>query len=558
MTYRIRFWKPIALAVLLFTSFSCNTESESSDDKAIEEALNSINAEDLKKHIGVLASDEFEGRLPATKGGQLTLDYLEKAFKEIGCEPGNNGSFFQEVPLVGINATEVSTLTITGEGSRQSYEFGSEFMATTSRVVEESGIVNSDMIFVGYGVVAPEYDWNDYEGLDVKGKTVLMLVNDPGFATQDSNLFNGNTMTYYGRWTYKFEEAARQGAEAAFVIHETKAASYPWAVVEKGWSGVQYHTEAANGNMDRCAIEGWLSWEAAETIFQQSGMDFGEWFKKAETREFEPQLMSLQATVDLKNSIEKTKSSNVIAMIPGSKRPDEYIIYTAHWDHLGRDTTKEGDQIYNGAADNASGTAGLIELAEAFMKLETKPERSIILMPVTAEEQGLLGSRFYSENPVFPAKNTVAVINTDVLNYFGETKDITIVGKGNSQLDDYLKAAAEKEGRYVRPDPKPEAGGFYRSDHFSFAKIGIPALYPKVGIDHKEKGEEYGKAQVEKYTAERYHKPSDELTDDWDFSGAVKDVRLIFRVGYELANTEEWPNWNKGTEFRARRDADRK
>lgn len=516
----------------------------------------SVSTEDLSSHIETLASDEFMGRAPSSEGEEKTIDYLKSEFESYGLQPGNGNSFFQEVPLVAITTNPGSRLTIAGNGQRSSYNFGPEYVAWTKRVVGSSSIRNSEMIFVGYGIVAPEYDWNDYEGLDVSGKTVIILVNDPGFATQDTGMFNGNSMTYYGRWTYKFEEAARQGAAGAIIIHNEAPAGYPWAVVEGGWSGPQFDLLADDNNMSRCPIEGWVTLEVAQSIFSQAGANLAELSASAARPGFKPVSLGINASLILNNDIKQSRSNNVIALLPGSVRPEEYIIYTAHWDHLGVDPNLDGDQIYNGAFDNATGTAGLLEIAEAFTMLKTKPERSLVFLAVTAEEQGLLGSKYYAENPIYPHAKTVAAINMDGLNVFGKMNDITVIGFGNSELDDYLVAAAKHQGRVVRPDPSPEKGYYYRSDHFSFAKAGIPALYTDEGTDHIVHGSEWTMARKNEYTTRRYHKPSDEYDPNWDLSGAVDDVKLLFRVGYDLANSSDFPNWREGNEFRARRDKD--
>ncbi len=528
---------------------------EGPDDGGLEAALTSITTGQLSEHIQVLASDEFEGRLPGTPGEEKTIAYLVERFESIGLEPGNAGSWLQEVPLVSITADPDTRLTIAGNGAAKSYAYGSEVMAWTKRVVESVSLENSELVFVGYGTVAPEYGWNDYEGLDVRGKTVVILVNDPGFATQDPNLFNGRSMTYYGRWTYKYEEAARQGAAAAFIVHETEPAAYGWDVVEGSWSGPQFDMVRDDSNMSRVQIEGWLSAETARDLFERAGQDLEALKARALTREFEPVDLGLTASMSLSNTIERSVSNNVVALLPGSERPEEYIIYVSHWDHLGRDTLLEGDQIRNGALDNASGTAALLELAEAFTTMDIRPARSIVFLPVTAEEQGLLGSAYYAANPVFPPASTVAAINMDGLNIFGPMKDIVIVGYGNSELDDYLIAAAETQGRVVVPDPDAEKGYFYRSDQFSLAKVGIPALYTDTGDDHVEHGVEWTRQRKDEWIANHYHKPSDEYTPDWDLRGAVEDLQLLFRVGHRLANETSFPNWSEGNEFKAKRDA---
>ncbi|MEE9219491.1 MAG: M28 family metallopeptidase, partial [Acidobacteriota bacterium] len=511
--------------------------------------------EDLARHIRTLASDEFEGRGPSSPGEEKTIRYLREEFERMGLEPGNGDSFFQEVPLVAMRTDPNMALDVSGERGKQSFQYGDEFMAWTLRLVPRSEIAGSEMVFVGYGIVAPEYDWNDYQGLDVGGKTVVMLVNDPGFATQDEGLFNGNAMTYYGRWTYKFEEAARQGAAAAFIVHETKPAAYPWEVVRGSWSGEQFSLVAEDQNLSRCAVEGWLTLESARTVFAQAGLDYDSLKKEAEQRGFRAVPMGLTASVAVESGIRYATSRNVLVRLPGTERADETIIYMAHWDHLGRDDSLEGDSIYNGALDNATGCANLLELAEAFASLEPRPARSLLFLATTAEEQGLLGSAYYAAHPVVPPEKTVAAINMDGANIWGPMRDVTVIGHGYSELDDYMAHAAAVQGRSVRPDPEPEKGYYYRSDHFTLAKEGIPALYADPGIESVEHGEEWALAKRDAYTAERYHKPSDEYDPAWDLSGQVEDARLLFRIGHRLANESGFPNWREGTEFKARRDA---
>jgi len=527
-----------------------------SKEQSLTSALESITAEELSKDVEILSSDEFEGRAPASKGEEKTVNFLKEEFQKVGLKPGNGESFFQEVPMVEITADPAVRLEIKGDKKSTRFIYGDEFVACTLRVVEEVSLVDSEMIFVGYGIVAPEYDWNDYEGLDVRGKTVVILVNDPGFATEDPELFNGRAMTYYGRWTYKYEEAALQGAEGALIIHETEPAAYPWGVVKNGWTGPQFNLISEDNNLSRCAVEGWLHLETARRVFKSAGLNYDEIKTTAVKRDFTAIPLGLKASMSLKNRIRQQKSKNVIALLPGSERADEYIFYMAHWDHFGKDPTLEGDQIFNGALDNATGTVALIELAEAFKQLESPPLRSIVFLAVTAEEQGLLGSKYYATHPIYPPTKTVAAINMDALNIWGKMKDVTVIGYGNSELDHYVETAASEQGRRVRPDPKPERGSFYRSDHFSFAKEGIPALYTSGGVDHVEHGEEWGLAKRDKYIAENYHKPSDEFDPNWDFSGMIEDLRLLFKVGYMLSMESTFPNWEEGSEFKAKRDAD--
>jgi Zn-dependent M28 family amino/carboxypeptidase len=514
-----------------------------------------LDAAGLAERIRTISSDEFEGRGPASEGERVTIAYLQDAFEGLGLEPANGDSWLQEVPLVAITAGSDMVLRVTGEDGAAELGFQTDFMAWTKRVIDRVELVDSEMVFVGYGVVAPEYGRDDYEGIDAQGKTVVMLVNDPGFATEDPDVFNGRSMTYYGRWTYKYEEAARQGAAGVLVVHETEPAGYPWEVVSIGWSGPQFGLVAEDANLSRAAVEGWLTVDAARGLFEQAGLDFDEAKAQAASSDFQAVPMGLQASLTIENDIERSTTNNVLATLPGSERPDEFVVYMAHWDHLGLDDSLEGDQIYNGALDNATGTAGLIELAAAFASMEEAPARSLLFLAVAAEEQGLLGSEFYASNPVIPLDKTVAAINMDGLNIFGPMRDITVVGWGNSGLDDYVEEEAGRQDRFVRPDPEPEKGFFYRSDHFSFAKQGVPALYTDAGIDHVEHGEVWGREQRENYTAERYHKPSDEFDESWDLTGAIDDLRLLFRIGYRLSAEAVWPNWREGNEFRALRDA---
>ncbi len=541
---------PVSILFLFLITLSAGSKDD------LNTALQSLNTLDLSKHIRTISSDAFEGRMPSSRGEEKTIRYIREEFVKIGLMPGNDDSFFQEVPLVSITTDPGAQLIVQGKGQTLSFAYGKDCMVSTRRELETVSLRDSEMIFVGYGIVAPEYEWNDYEGLNVRGKTVVMLINDPGFATQDPALFNGNAMTYYGRWTYKYEEAARQGAAAAFIIHETRPAAYPWSVVQNSWTGPQFGLRNEDGNMSRCAIEGWLTLESAQTVFKQAGLDLDKHKAEASSAGFRAVPMDLKASITLKNAVEQTLSNNVIAVLPGKARSDEYVFYLAHWDHLGINPSLEGDQIYNGALDNATGIAGLIELAKAFSKLPSAPARSIAFLAVTAEEQGLLGSQYYAEHPIFPTARTVAAMNMDSLNIYGKMKDVTLIGYGNSDLDDYVKSAAASQDRTVRPDPEPEKGLFYRADHFNFAKQGIPALYVTTGLDHVDHGEEWTREQKARYTDNHYHKPSDEYDPAWDLSGMVEDLRLLFHVGYSLGNGDSFPNWREGTEFRKKRDED--
>ena len=521
----------------------CASTSITSSD--VEKAYQSINSEQLAEHIKVLASDEFGGRAPSSKGEELTLAYLTDQFKALGFEPGNGDSFLQEVPLVSLEADSDMVLTIGGKD----YQYKKDMVMGSSRISAKQSIKDSELVLVGYGVNAPEYNWNDYEGLDVKGKTVVMLVNDPGFATKNPDLFTGDAMTYYGRWTYKYEEASRQGAAGAIIIHETAPASYPWSVVENSWSGEQFGFQKENNNMDRVAVEGWVTTDVAKELFTKAGLDFDTMKANAAKGAYHVDMGDLTASVEVNNTIKKSISYNFIATLPGSEKPDEHIIYSAHWDHLGTDKTRKGDQIYNGAHDNATGTAGLIEVAEAFATLPEHPSRSMTFLAVTAEEQGLLGSKYYAANPVIPASQTVANINMDSLNLLGKVKDISVVGIGKSEMDSLLETAAKAQGRTVSGDPKPSSGGYYRSDHFAFANMGVPAMYAGGGSEALDEETANYRKRMSLVLRGCYHQPCDRYRDEWDLSGAVQDLQLFYQVGFDISERKEWPTWNATSEF---------
>ncbi len=545
------FKKNHALILLfIFVFVSCNLEN-----KEIKLALESITIDDMKSRISVLASDEFMGRAPATIGEEKTINYLEQQFKDLGLKPANGDSYFQEVSLVKHAPDTSMRLNIKGGEEAFNLVFSDDFIGFTPQIGELVKVDNSDIIFVGYGINAPEHNWNDYEGIDVKGKTVLMLVNDPGYATLDSTLFNGKSMTIYGRWTYKYAEAARQGASAAIIIHETGAAAYPWAVVQSSWSGSQFYLVGDELSKSNLKLQSWVTTEIAQKLFESAGMDYDQITTSAAKRGFSPIKMNLKASTSIKNDVEYTISNNVAAVWPGTIQSDEYIIYTAHWDHFGVNSDYEGDTILNGALDNATGTAAIIDIAEAFTKLPTKQNRSILFLAVTSEEQGLLGSKFYARNPLFPLSKTVGAINIDAVNIFGRTKDMTIIGLGTSGLDDYALTVLDKYGRYAEPDPTPEKGSYFRSDHFSFAEVGVPSLYLAHGIDNVEHGKEWGLAEIEKWIMANYHKPSDNYEPDiWNFDGMIEDVKIYFEVGYNMSMTNEFPEWNSELPFKLLRD----
>ena len=511
----------------------------------------------LHQHVKELASDAYEGRAPATPGEEKTIAYIKNTFESLGIEPGNNGSYFQDVPVAQLTTLPTVTLNIKGDNYARALKYRTEMMVGTMQQVAKTGITDSELVFVGYGVVAPEYNWNDYEGIDVTGKTVVVLVNDPGYATQDDNYFTGNAMTYYGRWSYKYEEAARQGAAGVIIIHETGAAGYPWAVVSGSWSGPQITLKAENKNEDRCEVESWIQLEVARDIFNAAGLDLDEQMAAAAKPGFQAVPLNLTATTELQNHINYSDSKNVVGIIPGTERPEEVIIFTAHWDHLGKNPVLDGDQIYNGAMDNATGTGGLLALAKAFSEIKEKPERTLMFLAVTAEESGLLGSKYYAKFPIYPLAQTVAVINMDAMAIYGPMKDVVVIGYGSSELEEYLAEAAKTQGRYLAPEPTPEKGFFYRSDHFSMAKQGVPAIYAKAGVEHIENGREWTMKRNEQYIAQRYHKPGDEYDASWDLRGAAEDLQLYFDIAWKLANEDRFPNWYEGNEFRAIRDKSR-
>ena len=536
------------LIILLFV-VGCN-QAPTIDDAA-------ITVDQLTAHIKTLSSDEFEGRGPSSAGEEKTVAYLEAEFGRRGLQPANGSSFRQNIPLVEITAIGNPELIVSRGSSLRTYAYGNDFMGWTKRVTESVSVENSDIVFVGYGIVAPEYGWDDYSGVDVKGKTVLILVNDPGYVSGDETFFKGTTMTYYGRWTYKYEEAARQGASAAIIVHETGPAGYPWSVVSSSWSGGQFDLVTADGNAGRVAIEGWVQRGVADEIFADAGLDYQAEASRAARAGFSAFEMGSWASVAIQSENKRSESTNVAAMLEGAVSPDEVVIYMGHWDHLGvgsPDAT--GDSIFNGARDNATGIAGLLEVAE-FFAAGDRPARSILFLAVGVEESGLLGSKYYSEYPLYPLETTVVAINMDGLNIWGPMKDITIVGYGNSHLDDYVEEVVAASGRVVRPDPNPEKGFFFRSDHFSFAKKGVPSLYTENGVDHVDNGEEWTLAQMDEWTVNKYHAPGDEYDDTWDLTGAVADLQLLVEVGAKVANEASWVDWKEGSAFKATRDESR-
>ena len=545
---------PLLVPTLLGVS-ACtpNNDSASQDQSAKKEmpvasnfdsVYNNISDADIREPLKVLSSDEFEGRLPTTEGEKKTIEYLVSEFTKAGLKPGNGDSFLQKVALMEITADPNMTMTI-GDNN---FAYKEQMVASSKREQSSVSLEDSELVFVGYGVNAPEYDWNDYEGLDVEGKTVVMLINDPGFENPESGKFQGTTMTYYGRWSYKYEEASRQGAAGAIIVHETAPASYGWSVVANSWSGPQYGLVSADKGASRVAVEGWLTLDAAKKVFADAGLDFDQEKANAMQGPYS-KAMDINASVTVNNTFKKSESNNVIATLPGAEFPDEHIIYTAHWDHLGKDESKEGDQIYNGAHDNATGTAAILAMAKAYSELTPAPKRSVSFLVVTAEEQGLLGSKYYASNPVIPIENTVANINMDAMNVLGKTKNVAVVGMGKSEMEDYLEAAAAKQGRTLTQEDRPEAGYYYRSDHFSFAKQGVPALYAEGGNEPADEETAKYRKRMNVIVTGCYHQVCDQYREDWDLSGIVQDTQMLFDVGVGVANAEAWPKWNEASEF---------
>jgi len=545
---------PLLVPTLLGVS-ACtpNNDSASQNQSAKKEmpvasnfdsVYNNISDADIREPLKVLSSDEFEGRLPTTEGEKKTIEYLVSEFTKAGLKPGNGDSFLQKVALMEITADPDMTMTI-GDNN---FAYKEQMVASSKREQSSVSLEDSELVFVGYGVNAPEYDWNDYEGLDVEGKTVVMLINDPGFENPESGKFQGTTMTYYGRWSYKYEEASRQGAAGAIIVHETAPASYGWSVVANSWSGPQYGLVSADKGASRVAVEGWLTLDAAKKVFADAGLDFDQEKANAMQGPYN-KAMDIKASVTVNNTFKKSESNNVIATLPGAEFPDEHIIYTAHWDHLGKDESKEGDQIYNGAHDNATGTAAILAMAKAYSELTPAPKRSVSFLVVTAEEQGLLGSKYYASNPVIPIENMVANINMDAMNVLGKTKNVAVVGMGKSEMEDYLEAAAAKQGRTLTQEDRPEAGYYYRSDHFSFAKQGVPALYAEGGNEPADEETAKYRKRMNVIVTGCYHQVCDQYRDDWDLSGIVQDTQMLFDVGVGVANAEAWPKWNEASEF---------
>jgi len=540
----VRGIRAIGAALFFFSQISCPGERQIGAREAgdLKPALAAITANDLLHHIKTLASDQFEGRAPGTRGETLTVEYLTSQFKKLGLAPGNpDGSFVQSVPMVAIRGNPTASFAV-GNGTVR-LKYPEDYVAVSRHSKPEIKIDGSEMIFVGYGVVAPEYGWNDYKGVDVKGKTLVMLINDPPVPNPsdpsklDPKVFGGKTMTYYGRWTYKYEIAAKKGAAAAIIVHEAGPAGYPYGVLVRSWGRENFAIEKMGSREDRVPVEAWITKRTARRLFSLSGKDFEILKKSALSRGFQPVPLRAKAFFSIKNTIRRIRSQNVIAKLDGSdpKLRNQYVIYSAHWDHLGKTQKLKGDQIFNGALDNASGTAGLLEIARAYTRLKSRPARSVIFLALTAEEKGLLGAEYYTENPLYPLVQTCADINLDCLNPWGRTRDIVIIGLDSSPLDQIAREVAKSQGRKIKPDLEPEKGFFYRSDHFEFVKSGVPALYTDAGIDLIGKPAEYGLRKRSEYTRRDYHKVSDEVKPDWDLSGAVEDLQFLFMVGCRIA-----------------------
>ncbi len=529
---------------------SCSPSGKNSGEDTIQ-------YKNIEKHIAELSSDKYLGRMPLTEAEPLTINYIAGQMKEIGLEPANSGSYFQDVPFLAVSSKISNTLDFDTPKGELKFQKLTDYVTFTRRVEDQLSLEQSPLVFAGFGITASEYQRDDFQGMDLTGKTILVFVNDPGYGTNDT-YFKGNTQTYYGRWTYKFEEAARRGAKGCLIIHETGPAGYPWKVVRNNGETTKFYLQPENGNKDRCAFEGWISKEAAEQLFTSCGTSFDQAKKQALAKDFKPIELPAKVSGQIINSFKKDISHNVCGLIRGAKYPDEVVVYTAHWDHLGIGDKINGDSIYNGATDNASAVSWMLEIARAF-KNGPAPERSILFISVTGEESGLLGSGYYAEHPFFPMAKTVTVINTDVLIFLGKYKDVTITGFGQSELDNWVKTEAEKQGRYIAPDPNPDNGMFFRSDQFPFVKQGVPAIFAKGYIDAEKLGKEKTLENLGQYWKTVYHTPQDEYKPERDdLSGVVQDAQLLYRVGLKLANSQEWPRWNDNSEFKAIRERSRK
>ncbi len=546
-----------ALTVSLCVAAAAQAAPDAKAPASTQPFSSAITAQGFRAYDKAISSDYMDGRKPSTVGEQRATAWIVKQMKAIGLEPGNHGSWLQEVPTVSTTLEQPSgiKLDVSEGGSTQSFDYGDQLVAMTLQAKPKVSIKNSDIVFVGYGVDAPAWQWNDYKGLDVKGKTVVVLVNDPGYASGDPRLFRGKTMTYYGRWTYKYEEAARQGAAMCLIVHTSDgAAGYPWTVVRNSWTGPQLSLPASEDSAPRLPVAGWLTRAAAQRLFAKAGLDFDKLAAQADQRGFKPVPLKATASITLDSTISHGKTPNVLGMIRGSEHPDQVVVYSAHWDHFGENDKLQGDKIFNGAIDNGTGISALLEIAKAFKAQKPAPKRSVLFLADTLEESGLLGSLYYTKHPVFPMDKTVADINMDMMIVIGRTKNLQIVGSGESQLEDMLKAALKQQGRYAIPDQTPADGFYFRSDHFSFAKAGVPALMTQTGNDKVDGGTAVGTRELADFVAHRYHTPLDNFDPKWNFAGVADDAQALYEVGHQLAGSNDWPQWYKDSEFRARRE----
>lgn len=532
----------VFLMVVLFLS-SCNPKSKE------EKAEKLINAKDISQYASTLASDEFQGRKPFSKGEEKTVTYLAEIFKKIGLKPGFEGSYFQDVLMVEITYKPSKEVTLNTKEGDLTLHYLKDYIATTPHIVDEVQVEEAPLVFAGYGIVAPEYGWDDYKNLDVQGKVVMVLVNDPGFGTQNDSLFKGNAMTYYGRWTYKYEEAARQGAIGVLVIHNAAAAGYPWQVLVNT-ADTNFYLDTKDANADKCVLNGWITEDAVQQIFIKNGLNFTQVKANALQPDFKSVVLPSLLNIKIENELSFGKSKNVVGYLEGTEKPEESIVFSAHWDHFGIGPVHDGDSIYNGAADNAIAVASMLETARALAKAP-KTKRSMVFVAVTAEETGLLGSAFYAENPISPQGKMIANLNYELLLPMGRMKDVTITGFGQSELEKYVEAAAKTQDRYVAPEPFPENGMYFRSDHFSFARKGVPSLFFKGWQESREHGKDWANEQINAYWQNTYHKPSDEFhAETTDLSGVVEDTKLFFKIGYRLANESIYPQWYETSEFK--------
>jgi Zn-dependent M28 family amino/carboxypeptidase len=547
----------LSAMILAATSFAGTAMAAATAGAPAKEATfsSAITAAGFRSYDRAISSDYMDGRKPGTVGAKRATTYIVQQFRQLGLQPGNHGSWFQTVPTVStaLRDEDNTSLNVKEDGGTQSFAFGRDAVAVTLQAKPHIAIKDSPVVFVGYGIDAPAWHWNDYKGLGVKGKTVVVLVNDPGYATGDPKLFKGRTMTYYGRWTYKYEEAAREGAAMCLIVHSTGAAGYPWTVVNNSWGGPQLALPASEDPGPRLPVAGWITTDAAQRLFAKAGLDFDRLKAAAARPGFRPVALNATASITLDSTIGHGSANNVLGLIRGSEHPDQVVVYSAHWDHFGENDKLKGDRIFNGAIDNGTGVSALLELAGAFAKQSPKPKRSVLFIATTLEESGLLGSLYYTRHPVFPLRDTVADINMDAMDVIGPTRNMQIIGSGESQLEDMLKAALKAQGRYASPDATPQNGFYFRADHFSFAKAGVPALMTQTGDDMVHGGVEQGRMELADYTAHRYHTPQDNFDPNWDFSGVAEDTRALYEVGRKLVNGDQWPGWYKDSEFRAKR-----